>query len=93
MGDIGSEVLLKFGSKEQKEQFLIPLATGTKRMGVAFGESEDGSDFSSISTVSLKRGEIYSLQGKKRFVLNASLMVISRSRRLNIITGMPGPSG
>jgi alkylation response protein AidB-like acyl-CoA dehydrogenase len=71
--DLGSETILKFGSQEQKKQFLIPLIKGEKRMGVAFAESEDGNDFSSLSTVSERRGEEYSLRGKKRFVLNATL--------------------
>src|SRR4030043_1588333 len=73
MVDMGSEVILKFGSKDQKEQFLIPLARGVKRMSVAFAESEDGKDFSSISTVSERRGEEYLIHGGKRFVLNAAL--------------------
>jgi alkylation response protein AidB-like acyl-CoA dehydrogenase len=71
--DLGSEVILKFGSQGQKKQFLVPLTKGEKRLGVAFAESEDEKDFSSISTVSERRGEAYSLRGKKRFVLNASL--------------------
>ncbi len=71
--DLGSEVILKFGSQGQKKQFLIPLIKGEKRMGVAFAESEDGDDFSSLSTVSERRGEEYTLRGKKRFVLNATL--------------------
>ena len=71
--DLGSEAILKFGSQAQKKQFLIPLVKGEKRMGVAFAESEDGNDFSSLSTVSERSGEEYSLHGKKRFVLNASL--------------------
>jgi alkylation response protein AidB-like acyl-CoA dehydrogenase len=73
MVDIGSEVILKFGSKDQKERFLIPLAKGTKRMSIAFAESEDGQDLSSLSTVSERRGNEYFLRGEKRFVLNASL--------------------
>ena len=71
--DLGSEAILKFGSQGQKKQFLIPLVKGETRMGVAFAESEDGNDFSSLSTVSERSGEEYSLRGKKRFVLNASL--------------------
>jgi alkylation response protein AidB-like acyl-CoA dehydrogenase len=71
--DLGSEVILKFGSKGQKKQFLTPLTKGEKRLGVAFAESEDEKDFFSISTVSERKGEEYSLRGKKRFVLNASL--------------------
>ncbi len=73
MIDIGSEVLLKFGSKDQKERFVIPLAKGTKRMSIAFAESEDGQDLSSISTISERRGNEYFLRGGKRFVLNATL--------------------
>jgi len=73
MVDTGSEVILKFGSKDQKERFLIPLTKGTKRMSIAFAESEDGQDLSSISTVSEKRGKEYFLRGEKQFVLNAPL--------------------
>jgi len=71
--DLGSEVILKFGSHEQKSQFLLPLARGEKRLGVAFGESEDGRDLTALSTVAEAQRDGYSLQGKKSFVLNASL--------------------
>ena len=73
MVDIGSEVILKFGSKDQKEQFLIPLTKGAKRMSIAFAESEDGEDFSSLSTVAERREEGYFIHGGKRFVINAAL--------------------
>ena len=71
--DLGSEVLLKFGSLEQKKQFLTPLAKGEARLGVAFAESEDGRDLTVLSAVAEKRTDEYSLRGKKRFVLNAPL--------------------
>jgi len=71
--DLGSEVILRFGSYEQKKNFLPPLTKGEKRLTVAFGESEDGKDFSSISTVSERRDKEYLINGKKRYVLNASL--------------------
>ena len=70
--DLGSEVLLKFGSREQKERFLIPLAKGEKRLGVAFAESEDGRDLTVLSAVAEKGMDGYCVQGKKSFVLNAS---------------------
>lgn len=72
MVDIGSEIFLKFGSKEQKERFLIPLTKGVKRMSIAFSESEDGYDLSSLSTLSEKREKTYVLRGEKRFVPNAT---------------------
>jgi alkylation response protein AidB-like acyl-CoA dehydrogenase len=71
--DLGSEVLLKFGSHEQKKNVLLPLTRGEKRLGIAFAESEDENDFSSLSTLSEKRVEEYSLRGAKRFVVNLSL--------------------
>ena len=71
--DLGSEILLKFGSVEQKKQFLTPLTKGEKRLAVAFAESEDGRDLTVLSAVAEKRKDEYSLRGKKRFVLNAPL--------------------
>ena len=71
--DLGSEILLKFGSKEQKKKFLPPLTRGEKRLCTAFAESEDRRDLSSIATTVEKKGEEYLLQGKKQFVLMASL--------------------
>lgn len=71
--DLGSEVVLKFGSNEQKNQFLTPLTKGGRRLGIAFAESEDGKDLTSISTVAEKKTDGYSIHGKKSFVLNASL--------------------
>jgi alkylation response protein AidB-like acyl-CoA dehydrogenase len=73
MVDLGSEVILRFGSKEQQKKFLPPLVRGEKRLSTAFAESEDGKDFSSISTVVEKNGEGYILQGEKKFVLMASV--------------------
>jgi alkylation response protein AidB-like acyl-CoA dehydrogenase len=42
-------------------------------MSIAFAESEDGEDFSSISTVAERRKEGYLIHGGKRFVINAAL--------------------
>ncbi len=71
--DIGSEVILKFGSAEQKSRFLLPLAKGEKLLSTAFGESDDGRDLTAISTTAEKRNGGYFIRGKKSFVLNASL--------------------
>ena len=71
--DLGSEVILKFGSKEQKKQLLTPLTKGERRLGIAFTESEDGRGLTAISTIAEKRIDGYSIHGEKSFVLNASL--------------------
>jgi len=71
--DLGSEVILKFGSHEQKKRLLIPLTKGEKRLSIAFAETEDGKDFTSISTFAEMREGEFIIQGKKRFVLNGPL--------------------
>ena len=72
--DLSSEVILKFGSHEQKNRFLAPLTKGEKQLGIALGESEDGRDLTDISTIAERKvDEYYSIHGKKSFVLNVSL--------------------
>lgn len=71
--DLGSSIVLKFGSFDQKEQFVTPLAKGEKVLSIAFTESEVGKDFSVISTAAERVGEEYVLNGRKRFVFNALL--------------------
>jgi len=71
--DLGSELILKFGSQEQMRRFLPPLVKGAKRLTVAFGESEDDKDLPHISTMAEKRAKAYLIRGLKKFVLNAPL--------------------
>jgi alkylation response protein AidB-like acyl-CoA dehydrogenase len=70
--DQGSEVVLQFGSHEQKHQFLTPLTKGEKQMAIAFGESEDEKNLTVISTLAKRGTDGYSIHGKKSFVLNVS---------------------
>jgi alkylation response protein AidB-like acyl-CoA dehydrogenase len=69
--DLGSEVILRFGSREQKKRFLVPLTKGEKKLSIAFAESEDGNDLSPVSTTAEGTGVEYQIQGKKNFVPNA----------------------
>jgi acyl-CoA dehydrogenase len=71
--DLGSDIILRFGSHEQKRRILIPLAKGEKRLSVAFGESEDRKDLLVISAVGEKKERGYLINGEKRFVPNVSL--------------------
>jgi alkylation response protein AidB-like acyl-CoA dehydrogenase len=71
--DLGSEVILRYGSTEQKSQLLTPLSKGEKRLGIAFVESEDGEDLAAISTIVEKGKDGYCIHGKKSYVRNASL--------------------
>ena len=71
--DLGSIIILKFGSNDQKKQFITPLAKGEKFLSIAFAESEVGKDFSTVTTVAKRVGKEYILNGRKRFVCNAFL--------------------
>jgi alkylation response protein AidB-like acyl-CoA dehydrogenase len=71
--DLGSEILLKFGSHEQKRNLLTPLTKGERRLSVAFSESEDGKDLTSVSTLAETRNRSFIIHGRKRFVVNATL--------------------
>ncbi len=71
--DLGSEVLLRFGSPDQKRQCLASLIRGEKKWTVAFSESENVRDLSQISTMAQKCDTAYVLTGRKRFVPYASV--------------------
>ncbi len=62
------ESLLKFGSEEQKQNFLIPLASGDIIGAFALTEPEAGSDPVSQSTTAVKEGDEYIINGTKRFI-------------------------
>jgi butyryl-CoA dehydrogenase len=60
--------LLDFGSADQKERFLKPLATGEKRGTFLLTEPQAGSDAANLKTVAERRGETYVLNGIKQFI-------------------------
>ncbi len=71
--DLGSELIIKFGSEKQRRRYLPPLAKGEKRLTVAFAESEDDRDLSLISTKIERVESDYVIHGVKRYVLNVLL--------------------
>lgn len=66
-----AEGVLRFGTEEQKQRFIAPIAQG-KAMGcIAFTEAETGSDPREVTTIARKSGNNYILKGHKQFVANA----------------------
>ncbi len=64
--------LEKFGSEEQKQKFLVPLATGEKIGAFCLSEPEAGSDATSQRTTAVDMGDYYLLNGTKNWITNGS---------------------
>ena len=65
--------LLEFGTEEQKQKYLIPLAKGEAVGAFALTEPEAGSDAASQRTVAVPDGDDYILNGSKIFITNAMI--------------------
>jgi alkylation response protein AidB-like acyl-CoA dehydrogenase len=75
-GIIGSnsvmcDVLVRFGTEEQKRRFLPAMATGEKRGGICLTESNAGTDLQNISTTATRDGDVYRTNGSKMWITNA----------------------
>jgi butyryl-CoA dehydrogenase len=62
--------VLAFGTPRQREQFLVPFASGRNIGCFCLTEPEAGSDASNQSTVARRDGDHYVLDGRKVFVTN-----------------------
>ena len=65
--------LLQWGSEEQKERFLKPLAQGGKIGCGAFTEPNSGSDIANIQATGKKSGDNYLLNGEKMWISLATV--------------------
>src|SRR5918998_4465895 len=68
---IGSYLLMKFGSDEQKEKYLPQMATGELRAAFSLSEPEMGSDVQALKATA-KKGDDghYEINGQKMWVTN-----------------------
>ena len=69
----GTEAVQEFGTEEQKEQFLEPVARGEKISGAAISEPDTGSDVSSVSTRAEKDGDEWVVNGNKMWITNGTV--------------------
>ena len=96
------EGIHRFGSEEQRSRFLPALASGTVTGAFALTEPSAGSDAFGISTVALRDGDAYVLNGSKVFITNGSragvtiVMAVTEKepkKRISaflVLPGMPG---
>ncbi|MGH2924580.1 MAG: acyl-CoA dehydrogenase family protein [Solirubrobacterales bacterium] len=68
---IGSYLLIKFGTEEQKEAFLPKMATGEIRAAFSLSEPEVGSDVQGIKSTANRVGDdAWAINGQKMWVTN-----------------------
>ncbi|WP_340645908.1 acyl-CoA dehydrogenase family protein [Phenylobacterium sp.] len=89
---IGSQGLVMFGTPAQKAKYLPGIASGEIITSFALTEPEAGSDSANVQTSAIRDGDVYVLNGTKRFITNANkadlFTVMARSD-----PGKPGGGG
>jgi len=70
LASFGAEILEKYGSEEQKEAYLRPVAEGEMLTGLAVSEPETGSDLAGMQTRADRDGDEYVLNGEKYWIGN-----------------------
>jgi len=62
--------LEKYGTEEQKQKYLVPLATGQIIGAFCLSEPEAGSDATSQRTTAIDKGDHYLINGTKNWITN-----------------------
>ena len=68
---LGSWPIFAFGTEEQKQKYLVPLAKGEKIGAFGLTEPNAGSDAGGTETTAIDKGDYYLLNGGKIFITNA----------------------
>lgn len=68
---LGSYPIFAYGTEEQKQKYLIPLAKGEKLGAFGLTEPNAGSDAGGTETTAVLEGDYYILNGGKIFITNA----------------------
>jgi len=69
--DFATETVLHYGTDEQKQRYLIPVAEGEALYGGAFTEPDHGSDITVMATTAKRDGDEWVINGVKTFISNA----------------------
>ncbi len=70
LASFGCEMTYEYGSDEQCEEFVRPVAAGEQLSGLAVSEPETGSDLAGMQTRAEKEGDEYVLNGEKYWIGN-----------------------
>jgi len=67
----GADILLLFGTEEQKRRYLPPITRGETVCGAAITEPDAGSDITAVRTTAVRDGDEWVINGTKMFITNA----------------------
>jgi alkylation response protein AidB-like acyl-CoA dehydrogenase len=70
---LAGQGLLRWGTEEQKERFLRPLASGDCYAAVGITEPDSGSDAAAMTSTAAADGDEFVLNGQKTWISNANI--------------------
>ncbi len=73
LADFSSEVVLRFGTPEQKRKYLIPVAKGEFISAGAYTEPDHGSDITLLFTTASRQSDSFVINGTKTFITNGTI--------------------
>jgi len=73
LADFSSELILRFGTSEQKKKYLVPVTRGEFISAGAYTEPDHGSDITFLSTIAKRKEESYLINGTKTFITNGTI--------------------
>ena len=71
--DFGTEAIIRLGSEEQKQKWLVPIPKGEMMSGAAISEAGAGSDVAGATCTAVKDGDDYVLNGAKMWITNGDV--------------------
>lgn len=70
--EMATPPILKFGTEEQKQRYLVPAIRGEKVFCLGITEPNAGSDVAAIETVARRDGDGFVINGRKMFITNGA---------------------
>jgi alkylation response protein AidB-like acyl-CoA dehydrogenase len=88
---LGTQPFFQFGTEEQKQRYLVPLARGEKLWAFGLTEPQAGSDAGATKTTAALNGGQWTVSGSKCFITNAGTPMTG-GVTITAVTG-PGANG
>lgn len=86
---LGSRMLVKSGTEEQRQTWLPSIATGRTTTAIAMTEPDVGSDVASMQTTARRDQDVFHINGTKHFITNGH-----RARLITVFAKVEdGPEG